>query len=222
MDLESVCDRYLQTLWTLALASPLEYLQGHPFDLAGDDDFFFFELQNQTRGQAARLRPRKGESLRKLLDLREPSLRRGDRFEVFMDGIQLFRPIMIRSPLKTKNAVTTPLLCIGRCREEFAGKPVALSGGPLQFEAYVLWTPKVLPTQHQGVMIRVGNAAGAPFYWTFWATKCPSKHACGRSRPRSSFGKGWTVPSTSTVNPSITRHPHYQFIVKWLHRRCGS
>ncbi len=167
VDLESVCDRYLQTLWTLALASPLEYLQGHPFDLAGDDDFFFFELQNQTRGQATRLRPRKDESLRKLLHLREPSLRKGDRFEVFIDGMQLFRPILIRSALKTKNAVTTPLLCIGRCREEFTGKPVALSGGPLQFEAYVLWTPKVLPTQHQGVMIRVGNAAGAPFDRTF-------------------------------------------------------
>jgi len=55
VDLESVCDRYLQTLWTLALSAPLPYLDGHPFDMTPDDEAIFFQLENSTKGQAKQL-----------------------------------------------------------------------------------------------------------------------------------------------------------------------
>ncbi len=129
VDLEAVCDRYLQTLWTLGLAAPLDYLQGHPFDLAANGEFLPYQLENRTRGQAELLKPKKGESLRTVLNLRSPNLRRGDHFEVFVDGMQLFRPLLFLKQPKTQNAVKTPLLCAGRCREEFVDKPVSLRTG---------------------------------------------------------------------------------------------
>lgn len=217
VDIESVCDRYLQTIWTLALAAPLGYLDRHPFDLSGDDDLKFYELQNQTRGQASPLRLRKGESLRKLLHLREPSLRKGDKFEVFVDGMQLLRPILFRNAPKTQNAVKTPLICIGRCREEFVGKPVSLSGGPLEFEAYVLWTPKVLPTQHQGVMVRVGNAAGSPFDRTFMGYQVSEQTRLRQITAELFVREGLDGAINLDRESFNYAHPHYQFIVKWLH-----
>ncbi len=63
VDLERVCDRYLQTLWTLALSAPLSYLDSHPFDLVGDDDIFFYEIENSSRGQAKRIKLNSTEPL---------------------------------------------------------------------------------------------------------------------------------------------------------------
>ena len=77
VDLESVCDRYLQTLWTLALAAPLDYLYEHPFDPTSGE-MLFFELSNQTRGQANRLQLKSGETIRKRLHLKTTTLPKGD------------------------------------------------------------------------------------------------------------------------------------------------
>jgi hypothetical protein len=63
VDLEVLFDRYLQTLWILSLSAPLEYLEGHPFDLPGADEFLFFELENRERGQAKLLALKKNETL---------------------------------------------------------------------------------------------------------------------------------------------------------------
>ncbi|MBI5761124.1 MAG: ATP-binding protein [Planctomycetales bacterium] len=217
VDLDSDCDRYLQTLWTLALSAPLEYLESHPFDLAANSDLRFYQLENKTKGQAKRLQPKHGESLRKILGLKTPCLKRGDRFEVFMDGVQLFRPIVFMNQPKTQNAVKTPLLFAGHCREEFTGKPISLSGGPLEFEAYLLWTPKVLPTQHQGVMIRVGNASGAPFDRTFMGYQVSEQTRLRQITAEIFVREGLDGAINLDRESFNYAHPHYQFLVKWLH-----
>ncbi len=217
VDLEAVCDRYLQTLWTLALAAPLEYLDGHPFDLAADHELLLYQLENKTRGQAKRLRPKHAETPRKILGLKSPCLRKGDRFEVFVDGVQLFRPVLFRNQPKTKNAVKTPLLFVGQCREEFAGKPVSLSGGPLEFEAYLFWTPKVLPSQHQGIMIRVGNASGAPFDRTFMGYQVSEQTRLQQITAEIFVREGLDGAINLDRESFNYAHPHYQYLVKWLH-----
>ncbi len=218
VDLESVCDRYLQTIWTLSLAAPLDYLQGHPFDLAPNGErILFYELENQTRGQAKPLQLKRGESPRKSLGLTTPCLATGDRFEVFVDGVQLFRPILFRNQPKTQNAVKTPILCIGHCREEFADKPLSLSGGPLEFEAYLFWTPKVLPTQHQGVLVRVGNASGAPFDRTFMGYQVSEQTRLRQITTEVFVREGLDGAINLDRESFNYAHPHYQFLVKWLH-----
>ena len=61
VDLDVFFDRYLQTIWNLSLSAPLEYLEGHPFYLAADDKFAFFELENRTGGQATPLNLKKSQ-----------------------------------------------------------------------------------------------------------------------------------------------------------------
>ena len=217
VDLESVCDRYLQTLWTLSLAAPLDYLEVHPFDLSTESGFHFFQLENKTRGQAARLQVKRGESLRKALNLKTPCLPKGDRFTVFVDGVQLFRPIVFLDQPRTRNAVETPLLCVGNCREDFVGKPSSLTGGPLEFEAYLFWTPKIAPTQHQGVMIRVGNASGAVFDPTFMGYQVSEQQRLRQITAEIFVREGLDGAINLDRESFNYAHPHYQFLVKWLH-----
>jgi hypothetical protein len=217
VDLESVCDRYLQTIWTLALSAPLPYLDGHPFDLKGDDEAHFFELENTTRGQAKALKLKSGESVRRRLNLKSPESKRGDTFRVEIDGVELARPIVFRNQPKTTTAVKTPLLFAGHCRETFKGKPVELSGGPLEFEAYLFWTPKVLPTQHQGVVVRVGNASGAAFDRTFMGYQVSEQTRLRQITAEVFVREGFDGAINLDRESYNFAHPHYQFLVKWLH-----
>ena len=91
VDLERVCDRYLQTIWTLALSAPLPYLDGHPFDLTGKDDLLFYEIENATRGQSKSLKLKATESPRSSLSLKSPEVKKGDRFLITFDGVELLR-----------------------------------------------------------------------------------------------------------------------------------
>ena len=217
VDLDTLLDRYLETLWILSLSAPLEYFDTHPFDLSGDDDAFFFELANTDRGQAARLSVKKDETPREALNLKTPNGATKGSFEVFIDGVQLFRPIFFRGLPKTKTAVTTPLLFIGRDNQAFTKKPVELSGGPLEFEAYLFWAPRIVPKQHQGVMIRVGNASGALFDRTFMGYQV-SEQTRSRQITAEIFVRKGLDDAINIDRESFNyAHPHYQYLVKWLH-----
>ncbi len=122
VDLTKVCDTYLQTLWTLSLAAPLEYIECHPFDLSVQDEIQFFRLENQTGGQASPMDLKRGDTPRKVLELKTPTFKSGDKFVVTIDGVQLFRPITFRNQVKTKTAVKTPLLFVGKDRARVSRK----------------------------------------------------------------------------------------------------
>jgi hypothetical protein len=217
VDLDQICDRYLQTLWTLALAAPLEYVREHPFDLTPDGELMFFVLENTLRGQAEELPLTSDESPRAKFGLQAPALRNGDQFRVLVDGVQLCRPILFREQPKTKHAVKNPLLFVGHCREEFSGKPLELSGGPLEFEAYLFWAPKIIPSQHQGVIVRVGNAAGAPFDRTFMGYQVSEQNRLRQITSEIFVREGLDGAINIDRESFNYAHPHYQYLVKWLH-----
>jgi Histidine kinase-, DNA gyrase B-, and HSP90-like ATPase len=217
VDLDIFFDRYLQTIWTLSLSAPLEYLEGHPFDLAADDEFRFFELENRARGQAKPLNLKKSQTPRSALRLKTPDGASGERFDVFIDGIKLFRPILYRNLPKTKTAVTNPLMFVGHDLQKFEKKHVELSGGPLMFEAYLFWSPRIIPKQHQGVVIRVGNAAGALFDRTFMGYQV-SEQTRTRQITAEIFVREGLDGAINIDRESFNyAHPHYQYLVKWLH-----
>lgn len=217
VNLESVCDRYLQTIWTLALSAPLPYLDTHPFDLTGSDDFVLFKLENSTHGQAQRIELKASESLRQQLHFKAPDIKVGDKFSIEIDGIKLSRPILFRNQPKTSTAVKTPLLCVGHCREAFKNKPIEMSGGTLEFEAYLFWTPKVVPTQHQGVAIRVGNASGAIFDSTFMGYQISEQTRLRQITAEIFIKEGFDGAINLDRESYNFAHPHYQYLVKWLH-----
>ena len=216
VDLESVCDRYFQTLWTLALSAPLEYLEEHPFDIT-DHEIAFYQLSNETRGQAALLKLKRGETPRTGLNLKAPYRPKKDRFDVFFDHVQLFRPIVFHNQPKTQSAITHPLMFVGKCEERFTKKPIELSGGSLAFEAYLFWTPKVIPTQHQGVMIRVGDASGALFDRTFMGYQVSEQTRLRQITAEIFVREGLDGAINLDRESYNYAHPHYQFLVKWLH-----
>ena len=41
VDLRKISDNYIWSMWTLALSAPVEYFEGHPFDLVKDDEVLF-------------------------------------------------------------------------------------------------------------------------------------------------------------------------------------
>lgn len=217
VDLDRLFDRYLQTIWTLALSAPLEYVECHPFDLTVDDGLLFFELENRVRGQARALNLEKSKSVRAALRLKTPNGAPGDRFDVFIDGIQLFRPILFRDLPKSSTAVTSSLLFVGRDDQRFAGKPKELSGGSLVFEAYLFWSPRIIPKQHQGVVLRVGNASGALFDRTFMGYQV-SEQTRTRQITAEVFVHTGLDGAINIDRESFNyAHPHYQYLVKWLH-----
>lgn len=217
VDLESVCDNYLQTIWDLSLACPLDYIAGHPFDLAKDKETLFFSLENKLRGQASELALGQGQTPRSALDLETPRRPKNDKFEVLIDGISLSRPIIFRKQPKTANAIKTPLMFIGKCRETFAGRPESMSRGPLHFEAYLFWTPRVLPKQHQGVLLRVGNAAGGAFDRTFMDYQVSEQTRLRQLTVEIFVHEGLDGAINLDRESYNYAHPHYQFLVKWLH-----
>ena len=217
VDLNILFDNYLQTLWALSLSAPLKYLEGHPFDLVNGSEFLFFRLENGARGQAKPLSLRDEQTPRKALGLRTPNGAPGIQFDVFMDGVQLFRPIMYRDLPKTKTAVKNPLLFIGRDIQRFEKKPFQLSGGPLAFEAYLFWSPRIIPKQHQGVMVRVGNASGALFDRTFMGYQTSEQTRTRQITAEIFVLEGLDEAINIDRESFNYAHPHYQYLVKWLH-----
>jgi hypothetical protein len=63
-DLVNTLDGYLEMLWTLALSSPVKYVDRHPFDLTDADQVQLFWLSNQARGQAVEIPPGHGQTVR--------------------------------------------------------------------------------------------------------------------------------------------------------------
>ena len=216
VDLDILFDRYLQTVWTLCLCPPLKYLEGHPFDLS-DSDFVFFELENRERGQAKPLALKKSETPRKALHLRTPDGAPDGGFAVFMDGVELLRPILYRDLPRTKTAVTTPLLFVGKDVQKFEKKLKELSGGPLAFEAYLFWAPRIIPKQHQGVMVRVGNASGALFDRTFMGYQVSEQTRTRQITAEIFVNQGLDEAINIDRESFNYAHPHYQYLVKWLH-----
>ena len=217
VDLELLFDRYLQTLWNLALAVPLEYSDIHPFDIVAGKDFVFFELENTAKGQAKRLDLKSGETPRELLKLQTPNGAPGASFEVFVDGVQLLRPILFTDLPKASAALKTPLLFLGHHTQNFDKKPIELSGGPLSFEAYLFWAPKIVPKQHQGVMLRVGNASGTLFDRTFMDYQV-SEQTRTRQITAEIFVRQGLDGAINLDRESFNyAHPHFQYLVKWLH-----
>ena len=213
--LDLIFDYYLRMVWQLSLAIPLPYVDGHLFDMdiAGWADAFM--LSNQPKGLAQEL-DAAGMPLRKKANLKDPAERVGD-FEVLFDDLKLARPIKFKGLPTTSNALKKQLVFVGQCREEFTKAPKELSGGPLEFEAYLFWTPKVAPVEHQGALIRIHGSSGTLFDSTFMRYQV-SEQTRLRQTICEIFVKEGLDSALNIDRESFNNaHPHSVYITKWLH-----
>jgi hypothetical protein len=214
--LDRLFDHYLRMVWQLSLAVPLPYIEGHLFDMDLQGWTEAFQLSNQPKGNAQRVDLGKPGPIRHKLDLKDP-LDSADRFEVYFDNLKLFRPIKFRGLPATNHALKKPLVFLGKCRETFPKIPRELSGGPLAFEAYLFWTPKVAPTEHQGSLIRIHGSSGTLFDPTFMRYQVSEQTRLRQITCEIFVSEGLDSALNIDRESFNNAHPHSVYITRWLH-----
>jgi len=202
-------------VWQLSLAVPLPYVDGHLFDMDIAGWAEAFQLSNLPKGLPQQL-DASGKPLRKAAELKDPDERVGD-FEVLFDDLKLARPIKFQGLPTTGNALKKQLVFIGKCREEFKKSPRELSGGPLDFEAYLFWTPKVAPVEHQGALIRIHGASGTLFDSTFMRYQVSEQTRLRQITCEIFVREGLDSALNIDRESFNNAHPHSVYLTKWLH-----
>lgn len=214
--LERIFDYYLQMVWQLALAVPLPYLDKHIFDQEPNGWAEVFELSNRPKTSATSVAFKDGESIRKKFKLTDPSDSVG-HFEVLFDDLKLVRPIKFTELPDSKGALKTPLVFIGKIRETFEKVPRELSGGPLAFEAYLFWTPKISPTEHRGALVRIHGSSGTLFDPTFFRYQIAEIFRLSQITCEIFVHEGLDSALNIDRESFNAAHPHSVYITKWLH-----
>lgn len=215
--LNMVLDNYLYMIWTLALSIPINYIEKHPFAYTTEDVHDIYIISNQLKGQVSDL-PKEyhGKSIVEILPTK--SKYRDVDFNVVIDGIALFRPIRFTNLPKSKAVVDRPILFIGSYSPDLSKSDKRDSGGSLSFDAYFLWSPKVIPKDHNGILIRINNASGILFDETFM------KHQVAEHTIKSQLTVEVFVHDGLDSALNIDResfnisHPHYQILMRWVHQ----
>lgn len=216
LKLENAFDYYLRMVWQLALAVPLPYVYGHLFDEPSTGWAPLFEISNSRKGNATRLRGSRDKTIREAFELTDEALV-GEDFQVFFDDLLLSRPIKYRKIPFTQNQLKTPLVFIGKCRETFDGIDDELSGGPLAFEAYLFWAPKIAPVDHQGSLIRIHGASGTLFDPTFMRYQVSELTRLRQITCEIFVSEGLDSALNIDRESFNNAHPHAVFITRWLH-----
>lgn len=126
--LNLILDNYLNMIWTLGLSIPLKYIEKHPFELNKYEIPDIYALSNKSKGQA--------ENIFEEIDS-ETSIgdalgfvahKRKYDFNVFIDGIKLFRPIKYTDLPQSKAMVKKPIMFVGKYKPNLSGVEVTDSG----------------------------------------------------------------------------------------------
>lgn len=211
-----IFDYYLRMVWQLSLAVPLPYVEGHLFDMALEGWADAFMLSNKPKGTAQKIDLVGAGPIRKKADLKDPVGLIG-KFDVFFDDLKLFRPLKFKDLPTTNNALKNPLVFIGKCREEFPKLQRELSGGPLAFEAYLFWTPKVAPVEHQGSLVRIHGSSGTLFDPTFMRYQVSELTRLRQITCEIFVSEGLDSALNIDRESFNNAHPHSVYITKWLH-----
>ncbi|HWV98505.1 MAG TPA: ATP-binding protein [Candidatus Acidoferrum sp.] len=215
--LEKIFDNYLRLLWTLSLEAPLEYVESHPFDLTTTKGIQFFQLSNEPRGKAEPLKLGSKQTPRAKCRLKAPTQPKTPPFKVLVDGVQLLRPIRFKNVFGPGRGIQTPMMFVAKCQPDLKHIPPEVTGGDLAFEAYLFWTPKVVPKEHRGVLVRIGEASGTLFDPDFLGYQVSELTRLNQITSEIFVFKGLD-PAINLDRESFNyAHPHYQMLVKWLH-----
>lgn len=213
--LEELFDYYLQMIWGLSLAIPAPYVQGHLFDMNLSDWSHNYIIANEPRGIAKEIENNDQKRVRDLLGLTE-GLNSPD-FDVYIDDLQLSRPIKYRNLPTGGHALKKPLILLGKCQENFSKYKKELSGGPLSFEAYLFWTSKVAPAEHRGSLIRIHGASGTLFDSTFMRYQIAEQTRLKQITCEIFIHEGFDSALNIDRESFNFAHPHAVFLTRWLH-----
>lgn len=213
--LADMFDYYLQMIWNLSLSAPLPYVDAHPFDTKFEDAVLSFELQNMAKGAAKQIDFGKKHTLREASSLSSGANR--SEFNVYLDGLKLYRPIRFTDLPKTSHSLQNSLIFVGKCRQEFSGIAREISSGPLSFEAYLFWTPKIAPREHRGSLVRINGASGTLFDIGFMRYQTSEINRLNQITCEIFVSEGLDGALNIDRESFNFAHPHYVYLSRWLH-----
>lgn len=215
--LSDLFDYYLQMVWNLSLAAPIPYVDGNIFDLNFNNDLKAFSIVNsQKKGTAQEVIVPAGKTLREVFSLKAAN-EETDKFDVVIDGLKLSRPLKFKNLPSTAHAIKEPLIFVGKCNQTFSSVPKEISGGPLEFEAYLFWTPKIAPREHRGSLIRVNGASGTLFDASFMRYQTAEISRLNQITCEIFVKQGLDGALNIDRESFNFAHPHYVFLSRWLH-----
>jgi hypothetical protein len=215
--LKTTFDNYFRFLWLIALSVPIDYLNVHPFELTSDSGIRVFKLGKMKNGRAEEVRLKKDDKVREKLGLTAPERGGNPQFSVMMDDLELRRPLRFTDLPTTQNAVKTPLLFVGADAPDMTKFNDRVTGGPLRFEGYLLWTPRVVPVDHNGVLIRIGDASGSLFDETFMRYQISEQTRKEQVTAEIFVHEGMDAALNIDRESFNHSHPHFQYIAAWVH-----
>ncbi|MCU1119749.1 ATP-binding protein [Stenotrophomonas maltophilia] len=216
-DLETVLDGYLGTLWALSVSAPLPYVEKHPFDITSEDEVDVFKIVNNRRGKSDRVELKSGQTVRDALNLKEGSSDPAGAFNVYIDEVELKRPITFRK-FARGNREQRPMLFVGSYRPDLSKIPAAFKGGDLEFEAYLFWNQKIVPKENNGIIVRVNGASGALFDDTFMKYQVSEQTRLRQITSEVFVEQGMDAALNIDRESFNFGHPHYQILTQWTHR----
>ena len=222
--LSEIFDAYLQMVWDLSLAVPLQYVDGHPFDIAFGDSVYAFSMPASPRNTPTKVELSGEDTARSALDL-GPEVGALLSFSVLVDDLELRRPIKFRDLPTTSNVLPKPMLFVGSCSEAFEEHNEAFTGGPLEFQAYLFWNPKIAPTEHRGALVRVHESSGSLFDPTFLRYQISEQNRLRQITCEIFVTRGLDGALNIDRESFNYAHPHAIYISRWLHsalRRLAS
>jgi hypothetical protein len=217
-ELRTTLDEYLATVWALSLSAPVAYLGKHPFDLGADDDVMAFKLSNVGRGRADPVELKPGQTVRQALGLRAGGPDPAGGFRVFLDKIELRRPISYKYWPKQNQLISQPMLFVGSYSPDLSSVPSSLRGGGLAFEGYLFWNSKILPKENNGVMARINGASGATFDDTFMKYQVSEQTRLRQVTAELFVSTGLDAALNIDRESYNFAHAHYQIVQNWVHR----
>lgn len=111
-----------------------------------------------------------------------------------------------------------PLLFVGKALPDLRKINVKERGGDLSFEAYFMWAPKIVPKENNGLLIRVSDASGTLFDETFAKYQIAELTRLKQITAEIYVIKGLDAALNIDRESFNYAHPHYQYIMRWVHR----
>ncbi len=215
--LEETFDNYLKLLWTLSLEVPVDYIGKHPFDISKEDRIKTFKLGNDKKSQAKELRFSGKKKLRHIMNLSSPERGKNQKFQVIIDGVELFRPITFRNLPTTYHAINYPLLFVGKTAPSLKHIDKEIRGGKLAFEGYLFWNSKIVPKEHIGMLVRINDASGTLFDETFMKYPTSEQTRLRQITAEIFITEGLDAALNIDRETFNFAHPHYQYVSSWVH-----
>ena len=209
-------DEYLRLIWKLSLSLPLDYIDGHPFDMDDSSGLLFLGMLDGP-GQANEIGLAPGESLRKRLGLRAGRTELRAPFSVTFDGIALRRPIRFPGEVRPRSRIAAPVMIVAKKTNPFSDSNLQRAGGRLSFEGYLYWNGKIVPKETAGVLIRIREASGTLFDPTFLNYQASEQTRLRQITAEIFVHEGLGSAVNIDRESFNYSHPHFLYVQRWLH-----